>query len=124
MPDLMSLLVCLSPLLSATSIRQLSRIVLGLLALSGRVTLLGISRWSGPGGSYRTVQRFFGTVIPWASVLWVFFRHHLFEAGDVYLLAGDGRSTPPRRSRLPSASRDVPKAARTKTRPKSCSLPN
>ena len=48
-----------------------------------------MSRWAGPGGSYRTVPRFFATVIPWATLLWVFCRHHLYRATDVYLLAGD-----------------------------------
>jgi len=72
-----------------TTIRQFSRIVLALLALTGRVTMLGISRWSGDGGSYRTVQRFFSTVIPWATVFWLFFRTHLFAPDDCYLLAGD-----------------------------------
>ncbi len=33
-----------------------------------RVTMLGISRWAGIGGSYWTVMRFFQTVIPWATV--------------------------------------------------------
>ncbi len=57
--------------------------------MSGRVTMLGISRWAGVGGSYRTVMRFFQTVIPWTTVFWVFFRRHLFCPNDVYLLAGD-----------------------------------
>ena len=60
-----------------------------MLAMSGRVTMSGISRWASIGGSYRTVIRFFHTVIPWATVFWVFFRHHLFCPNDVYLLAGD-----------------------------------
>jgi len=51
--------------------------------------MLGIARWAGPGGSYRTVQRFFYTVIPWASVLWQFFRRHIFRPDDVYILVGD-----------------------------------
>jgi DDE superfamily endonuclease len=72
-----------------TTIRQFSRIALAMLAMTGRVTMLGISRWTGPGGSYRTVQRFFATVIPWASLFWLFFRTHLFKADDVYLLGGD-----------------------------------
>ena len=60
-----------------------------MLVMTGRVTMLGLSRWAGPGGSYRTVQRFFSTVIPWAPLFWVFFRHHLSRAKDVDLLAGD-----------------------------------
>jgi putative transposase len=72
-----------------TTIRQFSRITWALLAMTGRVTMLGISRWTGEGASYRTVQRFFATVLPWASLFWLFFRSHLFERDDVYLLAGD-----------------------------------
>jgi hypothetical protein len=72
-----------------TTIRQFSRITVALLAMTGRVTMLGISRWTGSGGSYRTGQRFFATVLPWASLFWLFFRSHLFEPDDIYLLAGD-----------------------------------
>jgi hypothetical protein len=72
-----------------TTIRQFSQIALALLTMTGRVTMLGISRWAEAGGSYRTVQRFFATVIPWAALFWLFFRTHLFDPDDVYLLAGD-----------------------------------
>ena len=51
--------------------------------------MLGLSRWAGPGGSYRTVQRFFSQVLPWAMLFWVFFRQHVYRSDDVYLLAGD-----------------------------------
>jgi hypothetical protein len=74
---------------AATTLRQFSRIVSAVLAMTGRVTMLGISRWTGQGGSYRTVQRFFSTVLPWAMLFWVFFRAHLHRPGDVYILAGD-----------------------------------
>ena len=60
-----------------------------MLVMTGRVTMLGLSRWAGQGGSYRTVQRFFATVIPWAILFWVFFRQHIYRANDVYLLVGD-----------------------------------
>jgi len=60
-----------------------------MLTLTGRVTMRGISRWAGQGASYRTVQRFFTTVVPWASVFSIFFRSHLFHSDDLYLLAGD-----------------------------------
>jgi len=72
-----------------TSIRQFAYIALAILAMTGRVTMLGISRWSGDGASYRTIQRFFATVLPWATLFWLFFRTHLFERDDLYLLAGD-----------------------------------
>jgi hypothetical protein len=67
----------------------LSRIVAALLVMTGRVTMLGISRWAGPGGSYRTVQRFFSQALPWAMLFWVFFRQHVYRADEVYLLVGD-----------------------------------
>ena len=72
-----------------TTIRQFNLIALAMLALTGRVTMLGISRWTSAGGSYRTVQRFFATLIPWASLFWLFFRTHLFQQDDLYLLGGD-----------------------------------
>jgi len=55
----------------------------------GRVTMLGISPWSGTGGSYRSVQRFFYINIPWAKVFWYFFQRHLLDKQDTYILAGD-----------------------------------
>src|SRR6266498_4468044 len=72
-----------------TTLRQCSRIVAALLVMTGRVTMLGLSRWAGPGGSYRTVQRFFSQALPWAMLFWVFFRQHIYRADEVYLLVGD-----------------------------------
>ena len=57
--------------------------------MTGRVTMLGRSRWAGPGGSDRTVPRFCATVIPWATLFWVFFRHQVSRSEEVSLLAGD-----------------------------------
>jgi putative transposase len=87
--DIVALCQCLRPHVTATTLRQLSRIVAALLVMTGRVTMLGISRWAGPGGSYRTVQRFFSHALPWAMLFWVFFRQHLYCADEVYLLVGD-----------------------------------
>jgi putative transposase len=87
MMDIVALLQCLRPHVTATTLRQCSRITLALLVISGRITMRGLARWAGKGGSYRTVQR--STVIPWAMLFWVFFRQHLYCAEDVYLLAGD-----------------------------------
>jgi hypothetical protein len=67
----------------------LSRITLAVLVMTGRITMLGMSRWAGKGGSYRTVQRLFSTVIPWAMLFWVFFRQHVHCPDDVSLVAGD-----------------------------------
>jgi hypothetical protein len=87
--DTVALCQCLKPDVTATTLRQLSRSTFALLVMTGRVTMLGLSRWAGKGGSYRTVQRFFSPVIPWAMLFWVFFRQHVYCPADVYLLAGD-----------------------------------
>jgi putative transposase len=87
--DILALVQCLQPHVTATTCRQFSRIVSAMLVMTGRVTMLGLSRWAGKGGSYRTVQRFFSTVIPWATLFWVFFRQQVYRPEDVYLLAGD-----------------------------------
>ena len=87
--DILALVQCRHPAVTVTTLRQFSRIAFAMLVTTGRVTMLGLSRWAGPGGSYRTVQRFFSTVIPWATLFWLFFRQHLYRPEDVYLLAGD-----------------------------------
>jgi putative transposase len=89
MPDIVALLQCFQPFVAATTLRQFNKITVAILAMTGRVTMLGISRWAGQGGSYRTVQRFFYTALPWATLFWVFFRQHLYQPDDVYILAGD-----------------------------------
>jgi putative transposase len=88
----MNILALLQPIqnsVSKTTLRQLSRIIPAMIAMTGRVTMLGLSRWTDKGGSYRTIQRFFYTVIPWAQVFWAFFCEHLLDQQDTYLLAGD-----------------------------------
>jgi putative transposase len=87
--DILALLTCLQPCVTATTVRHLSHIVLALLTMTGRVTMAGIARWGGDGASYRTIQRFFATVLPWARIFWLFFWTHHRQAEDVYILAGD-----------------------------------
>jgi putative transposase len=87
--DIMPLLTVLSQSLDETSIRQLSILVTALLTMSGRVTMLGIARWTEKGGSYRTIQRFYNRVIPWGMVLWLFFAAYLLNEENEYLLVGD-----------------------------------
>ena len=89
MYDILSVFSVLHPHLSTTTVRQFSRVVLGVLSMTGQVTMLNISRWTSEGGSYRTVQRFFNTVIPWGTVYWVFFRKYLLDRESAYILAGD-----------------------------------
>jgi len=87
--DIVALCQCLQPHVPATTCRQCQRLALALRVMTGRVTMLGIARWAGTGGSYRTVQRFFSTGIPWAMLFWVCFCQHVYCPGDVSLLVGD-----------------------------------
>ena len=87
--DIVALCQCLQAHVTATTLRQCSRMAMAMVVMTGRVTMLGLSRWVGRGGSYRTVQRFFATVIPWAVLFWVFFRRHVYRSEEVYLLGGD-----------------------------------
>jgi putative transposase len=89
MPAILPFLLCLQPEVTLTTIRQLSRIALAMLVMTGRVTMRGIARWTGDGGSYRTIQRLFQTILPWATLFWLFFRTQLLHADEIYLLAGD-----------------------------------
>jgi hypothetical protein len=59
-----------------------------MLAMTGRVTMLGISRWTEKGGSYRTIQRFSNSPMVWAKVNWFFIRHHLLDLEEVMLIGG------------------------------------
>jgi DDE superfamily endonuclease len=89
MPDIIIIFTCLSQYLAPTTLRQLRRVTEAMLSMTGRVTMKGLSRWTGPGGSYRTVQRFFHTSISWCKLQWVLIRHHLLEPDDVIVMGGD-----------------------------------
>jgi hypothetical protein len=75
--------------ISKTTLRQMNQIITAMLSMTGRITMLGLSRWAGEGGSYRTIQRFYYTVIPWAEVMWQFFCQSLLRKEEIYILAGD-----------------------------------
>jgi putative transposase len=87
--NIIPLLACLAPYVARRTLRQMVNIVTAILAMTGRITMLGISRWTEKGGSYRTVQRFYTTAMPWALLFWIFFRTHLYRSGDPYILVGD-----------------------------------
>ena len=89
MPDIMILLACLSQYVEPTALRQLGRVIEAMLAISGRVTMKGLSRWSGKGGSYRTIQRLFHTPLNWLQLNWLLIRHYLWDGDDVILMSGD-----------------------------------
>jgi len=87
--DNVTLFECLNPILNKITIGQLAVICQAILTMTGRITMLGISRWTEKGGSYRTIQRFFAQTVPWRQVLVKFFQTHLFAGDHEYILAGD-----------------------------------
>jgi putative transposase len=89
MPEILALLQHLAPLVDKTTFRRMRHVVFGMLVASGRITMLGLSRWTEKGGSYRTLQRFYQSVLPWAALHWVFFRKRFLKLEDDYLIAGD-----------------------------------
>jgi putative transposase len=87
--DILTLFTCCSTLASTTSIRQMAIIAQAILTMTGRVTMLSISRWAGEGGSYHTINRFFATKLAWTSLKVKFFATHLFNPAAEYILVGD-----------------------------------
>ena len=89
MKEIITLLGCIAPIIEKKKQKQLSIIIEALLSMRGRITMLGLSRWSEQGGSYRTITRFFSSKIDWASINWFFIQQHLVSKEKVYLMAGD-----------------------------------
>ena len=68
MTEILALLQSIAPLISKTTLRQMSQVIFGMLAASGRITMLGLSRWTEKGGSYRTIQRFYSSELAWETI--------------------------------------------------------
>ena len=75
--------------LDTTTLKRLAIVVLAMLAMAGRITMRGISRWTEEGGSYRTIQRLFNTKIDWPQLMVTFVAIWFADAEDIFLLAGD-----------------------------------
>ena len=89
MTDIMTVLACLNQSLHPTTFRHLTVVAQAMLAMTGRVTMLGLSRWAGQGGSYRTIQRFIHTTVNWSVWQWLLIRTHLWEPDETMVVAGD-----------------------------------
>jgi putative transposase len=89
MTDILALLQNIAPLLERATFRRMIQVIFGMLVGSGRITMLGLSRWTEKGGSYRTIQRFYHSVLPWKAIQWLFFRERFLVPEDEYIAAGD-----------------------------------
>jgi len=87
--NILSLFACFETLVASVTLGQLAVIGQAILTMTGRITMLSISRWVEKGGSYRTIQRFFSTLLPWNEMFARFFETHLFNPEHEYIVAGD-----------------------------------
>ena len=101
MPEIIAILEALSPSLSTKTLKHLRLLIEATLSMTGRVTMLGISRWTEKGGSYRTVQRFFKGTHKWAELRWLLIKSQLKETclgtrvliGDEVVVTKTGKKT-------------------------------
>ena len=89
MTEIVALLHTIAPLLRKTTLGQLCQVVFEVLATSGRITMLGLSRWTEKGGSYRTIQRLYHTLLPWNAIHWQFFRQRFLQPEGECFIDGD-----------------------------------
>ena len=87
--ETLTLFACFGTLVTSTSIRQVAVIAQAMLSMTGRVTMLSLSRWTAEGGSYRTILRFYATKLPWQALQVKFFHSHIFNPADEYIVVGD-----------------------------------
>jgi len=89
MLDIITVTQCLAPYLSRKQVKQLQQIALAMLCMTGRVTMVGLSRWTNKGCRYRTIQRWFVSKVEWGALLWAVVEAYLIKTGGTYLLAVD-----------------------------------
>jgi hypothetical protein len=90
MTEIVALLQIITPLLGKTTSRQMRKLLYGMLVTSGRITMLGLPRWTEKGGAFgRTVQRFYHTVLPWRAIHRQFFVKRFLKPKDEYVIACD-----------------------------------
>ena len=77
MNEIIATLESLDSLLGKRDLKQLALIIEAMFAMTGRVTMQGISRWTENGGSYRTVQRFFKGSHDWSKLRWLLIKQQL-----------------------------------------------
>jgi putative transposase len=89
MTEIVALLQSIAPVISTTTLRQLSQIVYGMLISNGRITMLELSRWTEKGGSYRTIQRLYHRPMLWLQIQWILFTSQFHRTDHEYIAAGD-----------------------------------
>jgi putative transposase len=88
MLKIMPCLECLSQILPEQIVRLLGIVSQAMLAATV-ANDVRIGRWSSKGGSYRSIQRLYGTMVNWPQLNWLFFKTNRLKKEEVYLLTGD-----------------------------------
>jgi len=81
-------LECLRQILPEQIVRLLGIVSQAMLAATA-ANDVRIGRWSSRGGSYRSIQRLYGSKINWLQLNFVFFKKNRLKKEEVYLLTGD-----------------------------------
>jgi putative transposase len=89
MTEIVALLQSIAPVISTTTLRQLSQVVYGMLISNERITMLELSRWTEKGGSYRTIQRLYHRPMLWLQIQWILFTSQFHRTDHEYIAAGD-----------------------------------
>lgn len=90
MNKIIAIVKVLSPALSVKELKHFRIMIEAIIAMTGRVTMLGISRWTEQGGSYRTVQRFFKGNYQWSMLRWLLIKQYLRSTlVGVWIVIGD-----------------------------------
>ena len=76
-------------IIDKTTQRRLMLVMLAMLAMAGRVTMLGISRWTEEGVAIAPVQRLFNTPIDWSRLMVTCVALWFADEEGIFLLAGD-----------------------------------
>jgi putative transposase len=87
--NILALISTIEEQISKTTARQLRQVIGAMLSIPGRITMLGLSRWTEKGGSYRTIQRFYNSIILWKEIQWQIIQKNFLTKDGEYLLAGD-----------------------------------
>lgn len=84
---ILTLISFLKPFLEKKILKQFPEIILSILTSRGRITMLGLSRWSN-NISYQTINRFFSSSIDWDKISWALIKKY-FKNNGVWLLVAD-----------------------------------
>ena len=89
MLNIMPHLECLGKTFPKQFVRLSGIVCQSMLCCKGRITMPGLSGWSGKGGSYRSIQRLYGSTVNWLQINRLFFKTHRLKENEVCLLTGD-----------------------------------